>query len=196
MSYHIYTTKSIVLRERPLKEADRVYTILTRDLGLIRASATGVRKEVSKLRSALEPFSLSNISLVKGKEYWRITSAALLENLEETLRGQGGLEMLARAFSLLEKLIRGESANPKLFDRIFQVTEFVTNQKLNAKNLEALEIFLVAGILFELGYLSETAIPENLLHKSLSIELLKGVEKNKKSLVKLINSGIEISGLS
>ena len=68
MSYHIYTTPGIVLRHRPLREADRVYIILTRDLGLIRASAIGVRKETSKLRGALEPLSLSMTSWVTMKK--------------------------------------------------------------------------------------------------------------------------------
>ena len=58
-----------MLSERPKKEADRVYNILTRDLGLVRAHAIGVRREESKLRGALEPYSLSSVSLVRGKEH-------------------------------------------------------------------------------------------------------------------------------
>src|SRR5678810_1294690 len=116
MSYHIYTTKGLVLSARPVREADRTYAILTRDLGLVRASATGVRKESSKLRGALEPFVISNISLVRGKEYWRITSAEVLRPIP----AEAGI---GRPLALLERLVAREAAHPKLFDTIEQNLE-------------------------------------------------------------------------
>ena len=109
MSYHIYTTPGIVLRHWPLREADRVYAILTRDLGLIRASAGGIRKEASKLRGSLEPLSMTSVSLVRGKEYWRIISAIHDSNIHSDF---------AAPLLLLEKLVTGESAHPELFDSV------------------------------------------------------------------------------
>ncbi len=133
MSYHIYTTKGIVLSEKPWREADKVYTILTRDLGLVRATALGARKVSSKLRGALEPFSLSLISLVRGRERWRATSAQAIKLLPRTLT-------LANPFALIEKLVVGEAPHPELFDAV-------------EKHLESDEITLVSQILFHLGYL-------------------------------------------
>ena len=169
MSYHIYTTQGIVLRHWPLREADRVYSILTRDLGLVRASATGVRKEESKLRSSLEPFSLSLVSLVKGKEYWRITSARLEQRLSPEL---------AQPFSLLEKLIRGEDSNPELFDTI---TEFLGDTMIyhSVGEKELLEIKLVSRILYHLGYMDKGDL-----------------ELDNKDLIKAINAGLKASGLA
>lgn len=130
-----------MLSEKAFQEADRVYNILTRDLGLIRASAIGVRKESSKLRGALEPFSLSLVSLVRGKEYWRITSAQILKPI-------GVTPSLAKPFSLLEKLVQGEEAHPELFDTIESA---ISSTDFN----ETFEINLVAQILHKLGYLRE-----------------------------------------
>ena len=116
-----------------MREADRLYTILTHDLGLVRASASGVRKEESKLRGALEPLALSNVSLVRGKEYWRITSAESIRRIPLT-------DGLARALALLERLVQGESPHPELFDVV-------------ETYLEAEESILVGHILLHLGYL-------------------------------------------
>src|SRR3989338_3919171 len=99
MSYHIYTTRGIVLAERPIREADRIYTIITHDLGLIRAIAIGVRKEASKLRGNIEPFSLSSVSLVRGREYWRLTSAEYIQDISS-------LPSVARPLSLLDQLVQ------------------------------------------------------------------------------------------
>ena len=141
MSYHIYTTRALVLSERPLREADRVYAILTRDMGLVRATGLGVRKEGSKLRGALEPVSLSTISLVRGKEYWRLTSAELIKTFKKS-----------KPLELLERMVAGETPHAGLFDAV-------------EKHLEADETALVAQILFHLGYLKESDL--NLEKKAL-----------------------------
>ncbi|MDO8590079.1 MAG: DNA repair protein RecO [bacterium] len=166
MSYHIYTTKGIVLSERPMREADRIYTIMTRDLGLVRAMATGVRKEVSKLRGNLEPFSLSSISFVKGKEYWRLTSAQLLQKIS----GSSGI---ARPLSLIEKLVQGEDPHPELFDMLEQSVLFLHPDD------EMFEIRLVSQILFHLGYLNEADL-----------------DLDKKAIIKAINEGMQSSHLT
>ena len=131
-----------MLSERPKKEADRVYNILTRDLGLVRAHAIGVRREESKLRGALEPYSLSSVSLVRGKEHWRATSAESIQRISSSV-------YIARPLSLLEKLVQGEASHPALFDMIEQT---VLSRELD----EMSEIRLVSKILFHLGYLKES----------------------------------------
>lgn len=165
MSYHIYTTKGLILSARPIKEADRVYSILTRDLGLVRAIALGVRKETSKLRGALEPVSFSTISLVKGKEHWRITSGELLERL--TL-----VPEIVKPLLLLEKLVQGEDPHPELFD----IIEGVLDTK--DKRDEMFETQLVAKILYQLGYLEKSDL-----------------YLDKKHLIQAINNGIQSSQL-
>ncbi len=146
MSYHIYTTKGLVLSERPLKEADRLYSILTRDFGLVRAHAIGVRKGVSKLRGSLEPVSLSTVSLVRGKEFWRLTSAELIKSFKKS-----------KPLVLLEKLVAGEAPHPELFDIV-------------EKHIESGETTLVSQILYHLGYLKkeDLNLPEKELIKAIN----------------------------
>ena len=166
MSYHIYTTRGIVLSERPWREADRIYSILTRDLGLIRATAIGVRKEVSKLRGSLEPIALARVSLVRGKEFWRVTSTEAIKSIPAT-------PTIIRPLALVEKLVQGESAHPELFDA-------VEKELLSAKpEDEMFEIRFVSRILYHLGYLKKA---------DLALE--------KKALLKAINDGLHSSHLT
>lgn len=172
MSYHIYTTKGIVLAEKPVHEADRIYTILTRDLGKIQAQAIGVRKNASKVRGNIEPFSLANISFVKGKNYWRLTSAEPIQKIP-------ALPSIANPFSLLEKLIQGEEPHPELFDVVEQFVLFYPERSREAlESDEMFEIRLVSQILFHLGYLKKTDL-----------------DLDKKTLIKAINNGIQSSHL-
>lgn len=141
MPYHIYTTKGLVLSARPSREADRVYAILTEDLGLVHARAGGVRLEKSKLRGFLEPYSVVRISLVRGKEYWRVTSA-------EFMRALPARPALARPLALIEKLVAGEEPHPELFRA---VESFINEHGID----ESFETGLVATALYHLGYLRE-----------------------------------------
>ena len=166
MSYHIYTTRGIVLAGRAVREADRIYSILTRDLGLIRATALGVRKGSSKLRGALEPLMLSSISLVRGKEFWRVTSAEAIQKIH-SWRG------VVRPLDLLEKLVQGEAPHPELFDAVEK------NVITPRTDDEMFEIRFVSQILFHLGYLKESDLTQD-----------------KKALIKAINEGLQHSHLT
>jgi hypothetical protein len=71
----IYTTPGFIIGSRPSGEAGKLISIFTRDLGLVFASAQGIRFEKSKLRPFTQDYSFGEFSFVRGKEYWRLTSA-------------------------------------------------------------------------------------------------------------------------
>ena len=73
--HHIYHTEGIILGSRNFGEAGKHYYIFTRDLGMITATAQGVRKMSSKLRFVLQDFSYIKIDLVQGKNIFRVTNA-------------------------------------------------------------------------------------------------------------------------
>ena len=49
---------------------------------MIYASASGVRKMSSKLRFVLQDFAYIKVDLVRGKDFWRLTSATKGNKLE------------------------------------------------------------------------------------------------------------------
>lgn len=69
------TTDAIVLRARPLGEADRVYTLLTRARGKLDAVAKGVRRPRSSMSGRLEPFAEVHIAVHRGRSLDVITEA-------------------------------------------------------------------------------------------------------------------------
>ena len=75
MSERSATTDAIVLRARPLGEADRVYTLLTRLRGKVDAVAKGVRRPRSSMAGRLEPLAEVRVALHKGRSLDVITEA-------------------------------------------------------------------------------------------------------------------------
>ncbi|MDQ3089974.1 MAG: DNA repair protein RecO [bacterium] len=195
MSYHVYTAKGIILRERPLKEADLSLKILTRELGLITAIATGLRKGNSKRRPPLTELSLSDVSLVRGKRDWRVTSASLEINAYNALKNNRKILLsVARALFLVENLVQGEEKHPELFNTLYEFITFGFTENLSGLE-EIFESILVARILSKLGYLSEKEFPEIIFNDEVTKELFEKNITLNKSLILAINKGIRESGL-
>ena len=74
MSYQTYTTEALVCGSFLHNTADKVFLLFTREAGMLYATAKSVREERSKQRFALQDFSLINVSLIKGKQGWRVGS--------------------------------------------------------------------------------------------------------------------------
>lgn len=69
----ISKTTAVVLKKLRLNEADNILTLLTNDGSKISAVAKGVRKTKSKFAGRLEPFSIVDLVLYKGKTLYTIT---------------------------------------------------------------------------------------------------------------------------
>jgi DNA repair protein RecO (recombination protein O) len=75
-----YKVTGINLKSMPLGEADRLLTILTPELGLIRAVAPGSRQPKSKLGGRVGLFVVNELLLYKGRSLDRITQAETVES--------------------------------------------------------------------------------------------------------------------
>lgn len=71
----VYSDEAVVLRTRKLAEADRIITLLTREHGVVRAVAKGVRRTSSKFGARLEPFTHVDLQLYQGRQLDTITQA-------------------------------------------------------------------------------------------------------------------------
>lgn len=68
----------MVLRKVDYGEADRIYTLLTREHGKVGAIAKGVRRSTSRLAGALEMFSQVDVQLARGRSLDVVTQAVRL----------------------------------------------------------------------------------------------------------------------
>ena len=116
MAYKTYTTDAVVVGSEDRLTADKTIVLLTRDAGLVYARALGVRKERSKLRYGLQDFSCVRVSLVRGKQGWRVIGAERAHNIYFSVHERAARAALLRIVKLLRRLVRGEEAHPYLYD--------------------------------------------------------------------------------
>ena len=74
----LYREQGVVLRTHKLGEADRIVTMLSRDRGLLRGVAKGVRRTSSKFGARLEPFMVADVQCFEGRTLDTITQAVTL----------------------------------------------------------------------------------------------------------------------
>jgi len=94
-----YTTDAIVLSRFDLGEADRVLTLMTPDVGKIKAIAKGVRRTTSRLGGSLEPFAELRVALARGRTFDVVTQVSVTH---AWLRLRDSLESAATAWYLAE----------------------------------------------------------------------------------------------
>lgn len=193
MSHTTYTTPAYVLSVRNIGEANRLFTLLTRDLGTLSATAQSIRLEKSKLRFSLQRFSFAEVSLVRGKGGWRITNAYSHTNIflnESSLHQR----IVVDSTELLRRLIVGETPDENLFSIVSD--GYMTLSSLNPEQIPAFELVLVSKILARLGYGGESGILEEFERESVSSESLRVLAQKKRPLiVKEINAALSSSGL-
>ncbi len=187
MNNHIYTTKSIILKSSNTGEANKLYFLFTEDFGLIIAVAQGIRLGKSKLKGHLQDLNISNVSLVKGKDLWRIVSAERIHK-PDFLRSK--IELIKNIFSLLLRLIHGEEKNTELFKTIEDFCDFLRKPEISEKNLKNLETITVLKILHALGYFKKN-LGEYFADKNISEETLILFEPKRKMAVDEINLALK-----
>ena len=75
----LYRDRAVVLRQHKLGEADRIVTLLTREHGLVRAVARGVRRTRSKFGARLEPFAHIDVQLHPGRNLDIVTQVVAID---------------------------------------------------------------------------------------------------------------------
>ena len=196
MSHHIYHTKGIVIEAINVREANKTYWIFTRDLGMVLATAQGVRLHASKLRFSLQPLSVAEISLVRGRAGWRVVNAREISNVYWQIKDvPQSVAMSSRVLKLVRRLVTGEEKNEMLFDRLSEGLMYLSGgaggAQLTTKQIMNLEFILLLQVLYTLGYF---APPTELLwciNDPLSSEMIENMSAFSREAIAHINTSIK-----
>ncbi len=110
-----YRTEVIILKYWKSKEYDRIYSVFSREYGKMRVVGIGTRKPVAKLASGLEPFTRSDIFLIKCRYLDRVTGTIVLRQYKTLKRDLDYLTEGRRTTDIVERLLPDGEANEKIF---------------------------------------------------------------------------------
>ena len=204
--HKIIVTEGIVLQKRGVGEANLLATFLTRELGLVRASARSARAERSKLRYGLEPLTLGRFSFVRGKHEWRLVGAERVSR-EFLMAPAPRTRALGRIARLLLRLVQGEEPLPELYKTVAEGFEYLP-RATGEPEAESIECVLVLRILAHLGYLPQTSELRPFLERDFparttgfvrsggfSPEFFAEAARSRALLIRAINESLGATGL-
>lgn len=193
--HHIYHTNGFILSSRNTGEANKILSVYTKEMGLIRAIAQGVRLHKSKLRFSLQDLSYVRVDFVRGRDVWRITSAKSINSFPFARANSESLLLMGRVSKLLERLCHGEDINEKIFNNLIQALYLLDDTSVSNESREALELHLVLSILNSLGYIGESSLLADYLGSEFSYKQTKGLLRARKSIISHINKALNESQL-
>ncbi|OGI60733.1 DNA repair protein RecO [Candidatus Nomurabacteria bacterium RIFCSPHIGHO2_01_FULL_38_19] len=203
--HHIYHTEGIVLGSKNSGEAGKYYYIFTRDLGMIHASAQGVRKMSSKLRFVLQDFAYVNVDLVQGRDFWRVTSATKTSQLEKITKRPETFKIFTNIARLLKRLLAGVEPNEALFVDLLGGLSVL--EKISVKDaapaggqgpasgwretLHNAEAVMVLRVLNNLGYIGDSPTLKDLIKSPFEESMIFEISKSRNHILRQINKALK-----
>lgn len=181
--HHLHTTPAFVLTSYPHGESSRVYKLFTREHGVLYVHAQSVRELRNRNRYALRTHTLATVTLVRGRDTWRLTSA---QSQERVISGS-----IRRVLTLAGTLLAQEDPAPKLFDLLY-TTMPIEEEVVPCRITH--EAILALFVLHELGYVARphTSLTDQLLETPYEpYALSSSYISRRDELVSAVNSALQ-----
>lgn len=108
------TTKGLILREVKYKEADRILTVLTEDMGKITVKARGALRKGSKLSAATQSLVFSELTMFENKNKWSVNEGSTVEEFKGLRCDIAALSLASYIAECCEALATEEQPEPEL----------------------------------------------------------------------------------
>jgi DNA repair protein RecO (recombination protein O) len=150
--------QAIILNRSAYRESDSLVIVYTKDFGKLSLVARGTKKINSKLAGHLEPISLADILIIKGKGFDYIGSALTTNaflNLKDNLNK---IYYAGRIIKWFSRLVKEGQSDERLFFlllRTLQVIDDYQDEEFTKESGELFFSFFAFKLLAELGYKPE-----------------------------------------
>jgi len=146
-----YITKVIILKCFSFRENDSKIIVYSRDRGKLELVARGTKKISSKLAGHIEPISLSDIMVVRGKQYDYIGSAVSNSCYRAIKSDLDKLQIAGKAIRIFNKLVRPEQKDEDIYILLQDFFNEINKKDLSV-DYELLYNFFILKLLVILGY--------------------------------------------
>ena len=141
-----YTVEAIVLRRRPLGEADQILTLLSRERGKISAVAKGVRKTQSKFGARLDFFNRAIITLHAGRSLETVTGASSVGGAWERIVDPAAFAFASYIAAVIDDLCEIGMAVPELFDVVRETHDALSVGATPGAIAAAVDLHILAAL--------------------------------------------------
>jgi DNA repair protein RecO (recombination protein O) len=148
----LYKTQGFVVKKSDSGEADRIFTIFSREFGKIKIKGKAIRKIASKLRSGIDTFCILEIEFIQGKNQKTLTDAVILERFSNIKNDQTKIKFGRRILSSLDSLAGEEQKDEKIWNLAKEVFEKLDYYNLSVAHYSLLHYYFLWNLFSILGY--------------------------------------------
>ncbi|MDP2641033.1 MAG: DNA repair protein RecO [Candidatus Yanofskybacteria bacterium] len=151
MSVH-YRTHAFVLAYTDYEEADRAYTVYTKEFGKLQVWAVSVRKITSKLRGGLMPFCISDIEFVQGRSKKTATEAVPVRWFSRIREDEARMRIASRMLRQANSIVKGEEADPVSWSLFFSCLAALDEEQVSLPQCLLAEQYFFWNFVSRQGY--------------------------------------------
>jgi DNA repair protein RecO (recombination protein O) len=157
-----YRSEALFLKKEDRGEADRLFTVFTKEFGKIEVLGRGIRKIKSKLRAGADIFYFSEIEFIQGKTYKTLTDAVLKNRFPRLMSDERKMALGGELAEMVVELSSFEEKDEKLWGLILDSFREIDKIKVGLSvgeskesGLEFLYLFFAWNFFSLLGYRPE-----------------------------------------
>lgn len=144
--------QAIVLDKKDIGETDRFYTFYTKEIGLLKIPAKGIRKSQARLSAQVELFNFVNIVVAKNRGKGLLAGGIAEQYFFDLKNNYFSLTEVFRARDFFLKIIYGHEVDQKLFLLFLEYLNLI-NGLSSEENLEKRVTWLTNSFLFKVYFL-------------------------------------------
>lgn len=138
-----YSTDAFVLKGENSSEANRIFSVFTKEFGMVELVGRSIRKINSKLRGGIGLFGTSYLEFIQGKHRKTLTDAVVIERFKNIFNHPLMLEVAHKISEVAHHFIRGQEPDENIWGLL--VDSF---SKLNHCQIETPQCQLVYSYFF------------------------------------------------
>lgn len=151
-----YVTEAINLKSYNLNDADKIIVMYSKDNGLIKGVAKGIKKPKSKLGARMDLLVANSLQLLKGRSMDTIIQAQTVNNFRKTREDMDKLMLSSYVSELIVNFGEGsEAASKEIYELLYKALNRIANSPSKKDALIAvikfqLKLLLIMGFCVEL----------------------------------------------
>jgi|SRR3989344_2843478 len=150
-----YKTEGFVFKKEDNLDANRIFSVFTKDFGRLEVVGRGIRKIDSKLRGGIDVFALSYIEFIQGRRTKTLTDAIFIERFKNLFQDSKILETAHRISQLADSFIRGQEPDEKVWVLLVDSFEKLNQCQSNNESCQMVYYYFFWNFMSELGYRPE-----------------------------------------
>lgn len=151
-----YVTEAINLKSYNLNDADKIIVMYSKESGLIKGVAKGIKKPKSKLGARMDLLVANSLQLLKGRSMDTILQAQTLNHFKKTREDYDKLTLSSYVSEVVMNIGEGsENVSKEVYELLYKALNRIAEAKNKKEMLIAvikfqLKILLIMGFCVEL----------------------------------------------